>query len=142
MKKPAKKRRAKKNGETCTHRARQNKKDQSAGADEIACESCAQAGGPGAKKSFGKKNQESWVKKTRAPAVTARRAPKEVLGEGNYSRAEIPPGRDKVRSAPSGQIANSARRQKRRSRAASGTRSRMPLHAPLAQPFARRGCLE
>ena len=70
-------------------------KDQSAGTDEVARESCAQADSPRAKKSFREKNQESCRKENAVARRDNATRPQGSAGRRQlHSRAEIPPGRD------------------------------------------------
>jgi hypothetical protein len=87
MKKPAKKRRARKTAKPARTARARTKKIRARAPTKSRAKAARKRAAPGRKKAFVKRTKRVAVKKTRPPAVTARRAPKEVLGEGNYTAA-------------------------------------------------------
>lgn len=87
MKKLAKKRRARKTAKPARTARARTKKIRARAAAKSPTKAARKRAAPRRKKAAVKRTKRASAKKTRSPAVATRRAPKEVLGEGNYTAA-------------------------------------------------------
>jgi hypothetical protein len=115
MIKRAKKRRARKTAKPARAARARTKKIRARAPAKSRAKAARKRAAPRRKKASVKKTKRAFAKKTGSPATTSRRAPKDVLGEGNYTAARrfrqgetrfVERHRDKI--AELGQVAEAA----------------------------------